>query len=72
MQSSRDVNIRSPRLPDVGNRSLDGVIRPELYKENTTGTISISAESPSKIRRAGEKRPFTGRGWRGKRKVRRR
>jgi hypothetical protein len=48
MQSGRDVDIRPPRLSHVGNSSLDGIVRPELYKRTTTDTISISAESPSK------------------------
>lgn len=47
MQSSRDVDIRSPRLSHVRNSSLDGIVRPELYKRTTTHTKSISAESPS-------------------------
>jgi hypothetical protein len=32
MQSSRDMDIRSPRLSHVGNSSLDRVIRPELCR----------------------------------------
>lgn len=42
MQSSRDMDIRSPRLSHVGNSSLDRVVRPELYHVHNGYDIDIS------------------------------